>query len=57
LVAGPRVRLKPDTTEERALGGVEHLRRLYGRQAAEVARLADALIARPARQPVNFDEL
>src|SRR5258706_1863055 len=35
---------------QRALGRFEYLRRLDGGQAAEITRLADALIARPARQ-------
>ena len=42
---------------QRPLGGGEHVLRLQGRQAAKVARLADALIARTAGKALDFDRL
>ena len=42
---------------ERTLGRVDDLFRADPREAAKVARRADALIARPARQVVDFDRL
>src|SRR5450631_2473142 len=42
---------------QQPLGRGDHERRIDARQAAEIAGLADTLVARPARQPINLDEL
>src|SRR4029077_19999784 len=42
---------------QQPLGRGDDPRRIDARQAAEIARLADALIARPAGKPVDLDRL